>query len=231
MSLRAITNAIAVGVLTWVAYAAQSPAAETMRRPRVHSEAGASSNAPAGSLSPHLHVQPGVVLRVRLNRSLSTAQNRTGDRFTATLVEPVGVGGRTAFPKGAQLTGLIEESAPSGRFKGRAHIVLALESIQVNGRTLALSTSAKTRSGQRHRKRNSLWIGGGSGAGALIGGLAGGPVGMVIGAGSGAAAGFAGALVTGRKQVSIPAETLLAFRLRSPVDVVAPQEFLASQGN
>lgn len=224
MSSHAVINALAAGVLTWVALATQSPAAEAMRGPRVHSEASESSNSPVPNSSPTLHVQPGAALQVRLNRSLSTAQNRAGDRFTATLAEPVSVNGRTAFPKGAQVTGRVEESAASGRLKGRAHIMLALESIQLNGRTLPLSTSARTRSGRRHRKRNALWIGGGSGTGALIGGLAGGPVGMVVGAGSGAAAGLAGALVTGRKQASIPAETLITFRLSSPVDVPASQE-------
>ncbi len=231
MSSHLIANAFTAGVLTWVAMAAQSPAAEAMRGPWVHSEASESSNSPAPSTSPLLHVQPGAALQVRLNRSLSTKQNRAGDRFTATLVEPVRVDGRTAFPKGAQVTGLVEESAASGRLKGRAHLMLALESIHLHGRSVPLSTSARTRSGQRHRKRNALWVGGGGGTGALIGGLAGGPVGMVIGAGSGAAAGFAGALVTGRKQVGIPAETLITFRLNSPVDVPESPEYVPHQRN
>jgi len=47
----------------------------------------------------------------------------------------------------------------------------------------------------------------------LIGGLAGGPVDMAAGADSGAAAELASALVTGRKQVNIPAGTLSSFRL------------------
>jgi hypothetical protein len=227
-----MANAFAAGLLTWVALATQSPAAaEAMRGPWVHSEAGESSKAPALDSPQSLHVQTGSALQVRLNRSLSTAQNRAGDRFTATLVEPIRVDGRTAFPKGAQLTGLVEESAPSGRFKGQAHIMLALESIQVNGRTLALSTSVRTRSGARRRKHQALWIGGGTGTGALIGGLAGGPVGMVVGAGSGAAAGLAGSLVTSRKQVSIPAETLVTFRLRASVDVAAPHEPLPHREN
>jgi hypothetical protein len=230
MSSHAMVNVFAAGLLTWVALATQSPAVEAMRGPRVHtSEAGESSNPPALSSPKGLHVQSGVALQVRLNRSLSTAQSRPGDRFTATLVEPVQVDGRTVFHKGAQVTGLVEESAPAGRFKGQAHLMLSLESIQVDGRALALSTSIKTRNGRRHRKHNALWIGGGSGTGALIGGLAGGPVGMVVGAGSGAAAGLAGALITSRKQISLPAETLLTFRLRAPVDLPASDEPLPRQ--
>ena len=220
-----MVNVFAAGILTWVALAPQSPAVEAMRGPWVHtSEAGESSNPPALSSPRSLRVQSGAALQVRLNRSLSTAQNHPGDRFTATLVEPVQVDGRTAFHKGAQVTGLVEESAPSGRFKGQAHLVLSLESIQVDGRALDLSTSVKSRNGRRHRKHTALWVGGGSGTGALIGGLAGGPVGMIVGAGSGAAAGLAGAVVTSRKQISLPAETLLTFRLRAPVDLPASGE-------
>jgi hypothetical protein len=54
---------------------------------------------------------------------------------------------------------------------------------------------------------------------------------MVVGAGTGAAAGLAGAFVTSRKQVSLPAETLLTFRLRTPLDVPASYEPLPRQGD
>jgi hypothetical protein len=225
------TSKIAVGILTCAALATQIPAVKASGGPRVHSEAGASLNSPAPHSPASLQLQSGSVLQVRLNRSLSTSQNRAGDRFTATLAEPVRVDRRTVFPKGSQVTGRVEQSAASGRFKGRAQLALALESIQVDGRTVPLSTTVKTRVGQRHRKRNALWIGGGSGTGALIGGLAGGPVGLAVGAGSGAAAGLAGAVITGRKQVAIPAETLLSFRLRAPVNVPVSTASLSRQGN
>ena len=60
-------------------------------------------------------------------------------------------------------------------------------------------------------------IGGGSGFGALVGGLAGGAKGLLIGGPAGAAAGTATAFFTGRKQVTMPAETLVSFRLRKQV--------------
>jgi hypothetical protein len=225
VSLRVLVHVIAAGLLTWVASATQPPAAAGAKRgPRVHSEASASSSSAVPASPTALRLQPGAALQVRLNQSIGTARNRAGDRFTATLAEPVRLNGRTVFQKGAQLTGRVEESNPSGRFKGRPRLMVALDSIQVDGRRVPLSTSVSTRTGQRHRKRNAMWIGGGSGAGALIGGLAGGPVGLAVGAGSGAAAGLAGALVTGRKQVTIPAETLLTFRLRQPVSVPLTSE-------
>ena len=97
--------------------------------------------------------------------------------------------------------------------------MLALENVDVAGRKLTLHTASNTRISGGHKKRNSWWTGGGAGTGALIGALAGGGAGAAIGAGSGAAAGIAGAAVTGRKQVHLPAETVLGFRLQQPVRV------------
>ena len=60
------------------------------------------------------------------------------------------------------------------------------------------------------------------------GALAGGGTGALIGAGAGAAAGTGVAVLTGKKNVSIPAETLLTFALRDPLTI--PAANLASQG-
>ena len=67
--------------------------------------------------------------------------------------------------------------------------------------------------GKSHKKRDIVAIGGGSALGALIGGIAGGGKGAAIGAGAGAGAGTAGAALTGKKEISLPAESRLIFRL------------------
>jgi hypothetical protein len=60
-------------------------------------------------------------------------------------------------------------------------------------------------------------IGGGGGLGALIGGLAGGGKGALIGGLAGAGAGTAGAAYTGNKDVVIPSESRITFRLSRAV--------------
>jgi len=55
--------------------------------------------------------------------------------------------------------------------------------------------------------------------GAAIGALAGGGSGALIGAGAGAAAGLGGAALTGKKDIVVPAETMLSFVLRDDVVV------------
>jgi uncharacterized protein YcfJ len=68
-------------------------------------------------------------------------------------------------------------------------------------------------------KRSAAFIGGGAGLGALIGGLAGGGKGAAFGALAGGGAGTAGSAFTGNKQIVLPAETLLTFRLQHSVRV------------
>ena len=59
--------------------------------------------------------------------------------------------------------------------------------------------------------------GGGAGLGALIGGLAGGGKGAAIGALAGGGAGTAGAAFTGNKDIVLPAESALSFKLDQPL--------------
>ena len=96
---------------------------------------------------------------------------------------------------------------------------LTLDSFQINGASYPVVTTRTGRVSARHKKRNLVLIGGGSGLGALIGGLAGGGKGALIGAGAGAAAGTAGAAATGKKEVTLPVETLLTFRLEENVEL------------
>ena len=161
----------------------------------------------------------GTPVRVRLNSALRTGLTRPGDRFTGVLTAPIISRGATLVRRGATVTGVVRTSQPSGRLKGRAVLSLALDSVRVAGQSVPLSTYDLVRTSGRHRRRNMALIGGGSGAGALIGGLAGGGAGALIGAGTGAVAGTAGAVITGKKQTGLPAESVVVFRLRKPLRI------------
>lgn len=169
--------------------------------------------------APKVTIPEGTLIHVRLAETLDTKTNRSGDRFTATLDSPIVDGGKTIIPKGANFSGRVDTSAPSGRLKGRAVITLSLDAFELNGKKYQISTSHAGRTSGSHKKRNLFAIGGGAAAGAGIGALAGGPAGALIGAGAGAGAGTAGAAFTGKKNVRIPVETLLSFRLRAPVQI------------
>jgi hypothetical protein len=94
-----------------------------------------------------------------------------------------------------------------------ALLSLELKSVQVNGAWVPLRTEALTMEGKSHKKRDIIAIGGGSALGALIGGIAGGGKGAAIGAAAGGGAGTAGAAATGKKDITLPAESHVSFRL------------------
>jgi hypothetical protein len=166
-----------------------------------------------------LIVPAGTVLTVRLGQSVGSKISTPGETFTATLASPVTVDGKTAIPAGATATGTVVDAKPLGRFKGGAVLQLRLTSITVNGADQAISTSAVVRSEKGKGKRTAVMAGGGAGLGALIGGLAGGGKGAAIGALAGAGAGTGGAAFTGNKDVVLPAESALSFKLEQPLEV------------
>jgi hypothetical protein len=164
-------------------------------------------------------VPQGTALHVRIDESITTKRNRSGDEFHASLAQPFVQNGRTLLPKGTPFVGHVIESKASGRLEGRAEIALTLDSFRLEGKDYRIHTSRIDRVSASHKKRNLALIGGGSGLGALIGGIAGGGKGALIGAGAGAAAGTAGAAATGKREEGVPAESLLTFSLQSAIDL------------
>jgi hypothetical protein len=96
---------------------------------------------------------------------------------------------------------------------------LALSSVEVDGSTYDLRTSPGSRSGKNRKRRNLEWIGGGAGGGLLVGAIAGGGKGALIGGPIGAGVGTAVAYFTGKRDIRLPAETPLTFRLSQPLRI------------
>jgi len=164
-------------------------------------------------------IPAGTQLAVTLEDSVSSAQQRSGDSFSATVSAPVVVNGKTVIPKGARATGHVVEARASGHLSTPARLALRLDSVEVDGKPYSLETATISFGGPNHNKRNVIAIGGGAGAGALIGGLAGGGKGALIGSAVGAGVGTAGAAATGKKDIQLPSESALSFRLVQPATV------------
>jgi hypothetical protein len=164
-------------------------------------------------------VPEATAIHVTLDQGISSNQNRPGDHFEATISEPVVLNDKTVIPQGTPVEGIVVDARPSGHLMGRAHLQLALESMQLDGKTYDLKTSSSYRRGGNHKKRNWAWIGGGAGGGALIGAAAAGGKGALIGGPIGAGAGTAAAYFTGKKDIHLRPETRLEFRLQQPVIV------------
>ena len=137
----------------------------------------------------------------------------------ATLAEPVDVGGKTAIPAGATVSGTVVNAKKKGRIRGEGELSLTLTSISVRGHTYSIRTSALDSTSKGKGKRTAATTGGAAAGGALIRGLAGGGKGAGIGALVGAGAGFVGGAMTGNKQIEIPAESALSFTLAAPLTI------------
>lgn len=158
-------------------------------------------------------------IHVTLVSAVASNESRPGDHFEATVSQPVVVDGKTVIPEGADVRGLVVDAHHSGRLMGRGRLQLALESVDVNGSHYQIRTDSDVRVGGSHKKRNWLLIGGGGGGGALIGAVAAGGKGALIGGPIGAGAGLTAAMITGKKDVRLPAETRLTFRLSEPTTI------------
>jgi hypothetical protein len=202
---------------------ASNSASQNMAAPSNDASGNAmSSPAAPGTAAPApqpLVVPAGTTLTVRLGESVGSKISSPGQSFSATLVSPVAVDGNTVIPAGASARGTVVDAKPLGRFKGGAFLELRLNSITVNGSEQRIKTSAVSRTLKGKGKRTAVMAGGGTALGAIIGGLAGGGKGAAIGAVAGAGAGTGGAAFTGNKEIVLPAESALSFRLTSPLEV------------
>jgi hypothetical protein len=158
-------------------------------------------------------IPAGTVLTVRLQQALGSKTSNVGDRFDATLAEPVVVGGKAVAPAGSSASGTVTEAHPAGRFKGAATLGVALSGLTIAGHTYQIATVPASQTSTGKGKRTAGMVGGGAGGGALIGGLAGGGKGAAIGALVGAGAGTAGAAFTGNRDITLPAESAVGFQM------------------
>jgi hypothetical protein len=178
--------------------------------------------APPPAPQPALVLPRGTRLQVRLNQTINVKHVESGDRFTGTLAEPVVEGNTVAVPSGSAATGEILLAHKRGRFKGKSVLALTLTRLEVNGTTYRIDTSNLARTKKGKGKRSAAFIGGGAGMGMLIGGLATGGVGLLVGGLAGGGAGALGAAFTGNGDLSIPAESVVVFRLQDAL-TLAPE--------
>jgi len=183
------------------------------------SSAPARSSRPASSASrtsTSRTVPAGTTVPVTMSETLSAKNNNVGDSFSGVLSAPLTTeGGGAVFERGTRVTGQVVSSKGRGRFKGAGDLGIELTSI--GGMSVSTTEYAVVVKGKG--KRTATMAGGGAGLGALIGGLAGGGKGALIGGLAGAGAGTAGAAYTGNKEVTIPAESHVTFKLTAPLHV------------
>lgn len=161
-----------------------------------------------------VNIAAGTNLTIRINQHISVKTSRAGDHFDGEIAEPVvGDNNSVVIPKGAPVSGVVVASHRRGHFKGSSILELRLTYLTLNGSRYALDTSDLRRTKKGKGKRSAAFIGGGSGLGMLVGGVATGGVGLLVGGLVGAGAGTAVGGLTGNRDIEIPAESIVRFRL------------------
>jgi hypothetical protein len=173
--------------------------------------------APAPAPEAPLTLPRGSRLEVRLGETIDVKHVASGDRFTGSLVAPLVIDNTVAVPAGSTATGEILVAHRRGMFKGRSVMALTLTQLEVNGTQYHIETSNLARTKKGKGRRSAAFIGGGAGMGMLIGGVATGGVGLLVGGLAGGGAGALGAAFTGNRDLSIPAESVVTFRLQDPL--------------
>ena len=164
-------------------------------------------------------VPAGTQLTVRLSQAVGSKISQPGQHFSANLIRPLQVGGAVAIPAGANASGTVVDAQPLGHFAGGARLQLQLTSVSVNGVDHPVQTASIVRVIKGKGKRTGIMAGGGAALGAIIGGIAGGGKGAAVGALAGGGAGTAGGAMTGNKEIVIPAESALTFKLQQPLTI------------
>jgi hypothetical protein len=160
---------------------------------------------------------------VRTNDSISTEKAEPGTTYSAEVTnEVIDQTGKVLVPRGSRAELAVVETS-SGGAVGTAELGLALRSLTVNGRTYQVSTATEQQEADRpglgKNRRTAEMVGGGALLGTVIGAIAGGGSGAAVGAAVGAAGGAAAQVLTRGKEVRVPAETVLTFRLDEPIQL------------
>jgi hypothetical protein len=202
--------------------AAPSTPANTVSTPSapaaVTPAAGASTATTTARSTGPVEVPAGTELDVRLQNALNSGTAQVEDRFEATTLVDLNLGGRTVIPAGSLMRGVVTAVEPATRTNRTARLTVSFDQITVNGRAYPVrGTVTQAIEGEGIRGEA-----GRAGAGAAVGGLLGAVLGGVKGAVLGAVIGAGGTIAaTEGKEVELAQGTILRVRIDAPVQIAA----------
>jgi len=164
-------------------------------------------------------IPEGTTVPVRITETLDSKTAQTNDAFHGSVAGDIAVQGVVAIPLGSPVVGRVVDARDAAHFKGSALLSIELTEVTVRGARVSLVTDAFDKTGEGRGKNTAEKAGGGAALGAIIGAIAGGGKGAAIGGLAGAAAGTGVNAATRGQQVTIPTETVVNFRLQSPITV------------
>ena len=168
----------------------------------------------------------GTELAVRTVEEIDSTAGAANRTFPAIVeYDVVGDSSNVIVPQGSSAE-LVVRRISAGGATGSPDMMLDIQSITVRGRRYLVSTTdlrEESDTGIGKNKRTAEAVGGGAALGTILGAIAGGGKGAAIGVLAGAAGGAGVQVLTRGKEVRVPAETVLQFRLDKPVGLRAEQ--------
>src|SRR5262245_21049541 len=167
----------------------------------------------------------GAKLDLAANDTLSSRTSKTGDAFSAHVVEAVkNAAGQVVIPAGAVVNGRITEVKPAPNPRTPGTLTLAVTSVTVGGKTYPIEASVDSletiHKGRGVTSGAAAKVGAGAAAGAILGRVIGGnSKGTVIGGIVGAAAGAGVASTTKDSDIVLPAGAHIIVRLTKELTV------------
>lgn len=174
-----------------------------------------------------LHLGVGTKIDVAANDTLSSRTAKTGDTFTAHVVEDVkNAQGQVVIPAGAAVTGRITDVKPAPNPRTSGTLTVAITSVTVHGNSYpieaAVDSIETTHKGRGVTSGDAAKVGAGAAAGAILGRVIGGnSKGTIIGGVVGAAAGAGVASQTKDSDIVLPTGHHIIIRLTKELAVSA----------
>jgi len=165
-------------------------------------------------------VPSGTSIVVRLIDTIDSATAQSGDKFHATLDAPIAIDGDVVVPAHYDVQGHVVNAQASGKFAGRALLVLQLDRIKVGDKSYEIQTDQFSQQTGSRGKNTAEKVGAGAVAGAILGGIFGGGKGAAIGSAAGAGAGGGVQAASKKPDIKLSSEKVLTFTLQAPVTLV-----------
>jgi len=186
----------------------------------------------ADRVNPHavnsrrLQAPAGTELVVRTVETIDSRTAGANQVFSGIVEQAVTDGsGLVIIPERSSAQLMIRQMS-SGGATGSPEMMLDVQSITIAGRRYLISTEdmlLKSDTGVGKNRRTAEAVGGGAALGGIVGAIAGGGTGTAIGVLAGGAGGAGAQVLTRGRDVQVPAETLLTFRLDRSVSLQADQ--------
>ena len=179
-------------------------------------------------------ITAGTRLHARINETVNSKTARVGERFTATVTDPVySSTGALVIPNGSTLTGRVDTVQPARKGGKPGAIDFSFISLRLpNGKTRVIngtltdltSDDAKsdaegTARGDKMKHRKMIFYGGGTAGGAILGAAIGGGKGALIGGLLGAGGGFLGERYTKGDEAEVRNGTEFGVYLNQPISM------------